>query len=418
MSKFVFNGYGYQGGVATFVYSFEGGQQFQEEVYFEKVGEYDEALLERALFLAFVLIGTSYHKTFPTPDVAFLVGGIDQWQATFFNKVYQEGMSQFAGYENKLTRKDLAYFVPTTAQPVYGVRYHGQGILALQSGGKDSLLTAELIHRDLHTFTPWYISSADTHPRVLDELGEELVTAKRLIDHEALRVAHGNGAKNGHVPVTYIVQSLALIQAILLGKNTILTSIGHEGEEPHGWVGDLPITHQWSKTWEAEQLFAEYVQRYVSPDIVIGSPLRSHSELRIAELFVEYAADKYWNKFSSCNIANYMQGEDNRDLKWCGHCPKCANSYLLFAPFVEPERLKAHFGGKDLFTEPLLEETFKGLLGIEGYDKPFECIGETTELALAYHMAQDRGGYGKLSFPVPSSDYDYKQHYPSQDIAL
>ena len=419
MSTFIFNGYGYQGGVASFVYSFEGGQQFQEEVYFNALGDgYDENLLDKALFLAFVLIGTSYYKTFPTPHVKFLVGGIDQWQANFFNKVYQEGMSQFAGYENKLTRDDLAHFVPTVAQSEFGIRYNGSGVLALQSGGKDSLLTAELIHRAQHSFTPWYISSTDGYPQVLSELGEEIITTKRVIDHDALRVAASNGGKNGHVPVTYIVQSLALVQAILLGKNTVLTSIGHEGEEPHGWVGDLPITHQWSKTWEAEQLFAEYVQRYVSADITVGSPLRAHSELRIAELFVQYAADKYWGVFSSCNIGNYMQGADNSELTWCGNCPKCANSYLLFAPFVTAEKLKGLFGGVDLFEKPQLQETFKGLLGISGYEKPFECVGETAELALAYHMAQEAGGYGKLSFPVPSSDYNYLQQYPSQDIAL
>jgi hypothetical protein len=108
-----------------------------------------------------------------------------------------------------------------------------------------------------------------------------------------------------------------------------------------------------------------------------------------------------------------MQGNDNTELKWCGECPKCANSFLLFAPFVPADELKSLFNGQDLFEKPMLQETFKGLLDIDGVMKPFECVGETAELRLAYHMAEDRG-YGKLSFDVPESDFDYQHEYDAQ----
>jgi hypothetical protein len=210
---------------------------------------------------------------------------------------------------------------------------------------------------------------------------------------------------------------IALVQAILLGKNEVLVSIAHEGEEPHAMIGDLPVTHQWSKTWGAEQLFAEYVTRYISTDVYIGSPLRQHSELRVAELFVEHAWDTFGHRFSSCNRANYRQGADNSELKWCGECPKCANSYLLFAPFVAADELQSLFAGQDLFTKPLLQETFRGLLGIDGVMKPFECVGEIEELRYAYHQSQAKEGYGSVSFDVPTASFDYKQTYPSQDWA-
>lgn len=419
MSVFVFEGYSFQAGKARFVYSFEGGQRFAEEVDFAITEKpYDEAVLQKALFLCFLLIGSSYFKTFPTRDVKVIPGQLDQWQVKFFNTVYQEGLSQFA-FENQLNRNSLAWFSPSpkllSSPPV---DYQSRGLLSLVSGGKDSLLTATLLQRGQHEFTPWYLSHSESHPAILDQLGQPLVVAKRRIDQQGLELAAKQGGKNGHVPITYIVQSLALVQAILLGKNKILVSIGHEGEEPHASIEDLPVTHQWSKTWSAEQYFTEYVARYISPDIIIGSPLRGFSELKIAELFVNNSWQSFGQGFSSCNVANYAQGADNTQLKWCGQCPKCANSFLLFAPFVTKEELASLFGGQDLFTSAALQETFKGLLGIDGVMKPFECVGEIEELRQAYHMAQAKNEYGQLSFGVPSSNFDYNKRYESQDIAI
>jgi hypothetical protein len=107
--------------------------------------------------------------------------------------------------------------------------------------------------------------------------------------------------------------------------------------------------------------------------------------------------DKYGNKFSSCNVANYKQNANNRELKWCGKCAKCANSYLLFAPFVAYEEQRKIFG-HDLFEDADLVEIYKGLLGVDGVMKPFECVASRAELKKAYH---DRlPGYGQLPFEV------------------
>ncbi len=416
MSTFVFESYRYDAELkhALFSYRFDDGRRFEERIQFHSAGEYDSDTLERALFLSFLLIGTSYYKTFPTTDVVFEKGTIDSWQADFLNNIYQEGLSQFA-FENNLTRHDLAQFTASNEPSPTAIEYLGKGKLVLQSGGKDSLLTVSLLNDAHEVYTPWYLSSSAHHPKVLDELGQPLVVAERIIDREALRDAQADGAKNGHVPVTYIVQSIALIQAILLGKNEVLVSIAHEGEEPHAMIGDLPVSHQWSKTWQAEQAFADYIERYISPDIHLGSPLRRYSELRVAELFVMHAYEKFGHRFSSCNRANYQQGADNSELHWCGECPKCANSFLLFAPFLDAEELKSLFAGQDLFEKPLLQETFKGLLGIDGVMKPFECVGEVEELRSAYHTAQAKGGYKAVSFDVPEASFDYLKEYPAQD---
>ncbi len=421
MPYFIFESYSFDAKkrIAEFHYSHSDGRSFCEKIIFTHVQDgYNKDVFDRALFLAFLTIGTSYYKTFPTREIKFADHSLDKWQASFANSIYQEGLSQFA-FENDLKRDNLAYFTASSSEETIPAAYKGSGILALQSGGKDSLLSAVLLQKNNNSFLPWYLASANQYPDLLDKLDKPVITAQRQIDHPALKSASQQGALNGHVPVTYIVLSIALLEAILNNINTVIASIGHEGEEPHATIGDLNITHQWSKTWQAEKLFAEYVQRYISKDINVGSPLRGYSELYITELFAQYAWKEFGHTFSSCNQANYKQGQNNQRLTWCGNCAKCANSYLLFAPFIHPTELKDIFNGEDLFLKASLQNDFKGLLGIDEMMKPFECVGEVDELRRAYHMSQERWGNEaqKLSFTVPDSLFDYKKTYPMQDWA-
>ncbi|MCA9309483.1 hypothetical protein KC973_03830, partial [Candidatus Saccharibacteria bacterium] len=390
--------------------------EFEECAEFETVADgYNAEALDKALFLAFILIGTSYYKTFPSQSVELGDHAIDAWQARFFNSVYQEGLSQFA-FENNLTRENLTTFEPSGSADAAVDGYTAQDAkpLVLQSGGKDSLLLAELLKSKALNFSPWYLTNSDTHPRVLEGIEGELTLARRSLDRENLAKAKQQGGLDGHVPVTYIVLSIALIQAILAGKDTILTAIGHEGEEPYTYISDLPVMHQWAKTWKAEQQFAEYVKTYVAESIHVGSPLRRYSELKIAQLFVEQCWGRYGHEFSSCNIGNYKQGQANDTLTWCGNCAKCANSFLLFAPFVPPQQLADLFGGQNLFKKTSLTKTFKGLLEIDGIAKEFECVGERDELRLAYHMAHKKFDEYTLLFDVPESDFDHDREYPAQ----
>ena len=413
MNEFVFEKYTFdhESYRADFYYRL-GEYSFRETVHFQQSNNgYDVDVLSRALKLAHLVIGVSYYKTFPTSHITFMDQQIDSWQANFLNNVYQEGLSQFA-YENNLTREDLAFFKETSELVERAAVYSGQGTLSLQSGGKDSLLSAMLLDKQQQAFDSMYVANSESHPALIDTLGEQLYVVRRDIDKAALATAAENGAKNGHIPITYIISSIALVQSVLLNKNTVLLSIGHEGEEPHAMIGNLGVTHQWSKTWSAEQLLAGYVQRYIAENIRVGSPLRKYSELRIAQLFVEHAWGDYGHSFSSCNKINYQQGNDNTVLKWCGECPKCANSFLLFAPFVSARELTELFGGQDLFAKPLLVDTFKGLLGIDGFEKPFECIGEIDELRKAYELKQN--GYASLPFYVPASDFSLMAEYPYQ----
>ena len=141
---------------------------FTEKITFSKSSdEFSQnnlEILDRALFLAWIIIGTSYYKAHPTAKVQ-LSAEIDSWQSNFFNHVYQEGLSQFA-LENNLSREDLAHFQatdgkgPTIEALTLSLPYDGEGNLVLQSGGKDSLLVGKLLENAGIEFTPWYAANS------------------------------------------------------------------------------------------------------------------------------------------------------------------------------------------------------------------------------------------------------------------
>ena len=391
--KFLNYSFDNQTGIAKFSYQGKDEIIFTETIDFTpSTAEYNPAVLDSALFFASIVIGTSYYKADPTATIE-LSRPLSKTAADFFNQIYQDGLSQFA-FENHLTRDDLAHFTSNDETETHPNSTPATATtLALISGGKDSLLAAELLNEQHRPFRAVYISSGESYPAILDDFDSPIIVT-RHIDKDNLKKAAG---KNGHVPVTLILQAIALIQAILLGYNSIELGIGREGLEPHAWINDLPVNHQWSKTEVAQNLLQQYVASDITGDIAFTSNLADLTELEIAKQFAEKCWDKYGDKFSSCNVANYKQGTNNHKLKWCGHCAKCANSYLLFAPFVPFEKQYQIFG-RDLFTAPEMTDFFKGLLNIDGIIKPFECVASYDELRWAYQ--HKLAGYGDLPFKI------------------
>ncbi len=406
-----------QTGIAKFTYAFDDDWQFEETVTFSKPSQpYCGEALQRALFCCFITLGTSYYKLFPGAEMVVERGSLTQDQADFFTQLYRGGLSQFV-YENALEETDIKQFRATADESslVVASPLDGRGILLLQSGGKDSLLAAELLKQNDQAFDAWHMSSTGHHPEVIDQIGaEDVVAVTRKIDLATITAARAAGGLNGHVPFSAITAGLALVQAVISRKRYVIAAMEASADEPNTRLGDYAVNHAYSKSYEFELALQDYIFANIAQDLDYVSIIRPFTDLRVAELFTIYAWE-YANQFSSCNIANYKQGQDAAELSWCGQCSKCANSYLLFVPFVNYDELVGLFGGKNLLADSKLKDYFLALLGIEGI-KPFECVGTVDELRAAYHLAIVKDGRNKLDIEVPKPVNNYQTIHPSQKI--
>ena len=348
----------------------------------------DPVLLKRVVDALHLMLGISYWKTFcPT---AIDSGGIalTKEQASFWNTVYTKGLGEFF-YRNNIDFHDLVQF------PVSKIEASGPIALSTQDkslvqvgGGKDSIVSAELL-KDAHKdFTLVTIDARDIHRRVAAIVDKPLLEVGRQIDSKLYALNLRQDMYNGHIPVSAINAFISLLLAVLGGFRFIITS--NEESANYGNVKYLgeEINHQWSKTLEFETLFQRYVSTNITPDVTYFSLLRPMSEIKIIELFVKL--EQYFTTFSSCNT-NFRRLGEAPKLRWCGMCPKCAFVFLLLSAFVPKDRLLTIFG-INLYSHESLLPTFRELLGLTGA-KPFECVGTAEECRFSLYIASEAGQY-------------------------
>jgi hypothetical protein len=207
------------------------------------------------------------------------------------------------------------------------------------------------------------------------------IRVHRRLDGSLLQLIRA-GALNGHVPITGILSAIALACAVMSGCNAVAMSNEHSASAPNLQFDGAEINHQFSKSLEFEQDFAEYVGRFISPSIGYFSLLRPFSEIEIARRFAKYP--QYFGKFRSCNTA-FRQSPAARGRHWCCNCPKCRFVFLALSPFIPKPDLTGIFG-RNLLDDLTQCDGFAELCGLRDH-KPFECVGETSEsMAVMSHL--------------------------------
>ena len=68
--------------------------------------------------------------------------------------------------------------------------------------------------------------------------------------------------------------------------------------------------------------------------------------------------------------------------QWCGECDKCLFVNLVLAPFLSRSALRAIFASEPL-SDPAREAQLRTLVGLGAEHKPFECVGDPDESAVA-----------------------------------
>lgn len=403
--QFVFRDYSFDTNnrTLTLSYGFDEELNFVEKYKFDfEYSKFSEEALDRAFQTLFFMAGVSYYKAFLSPSLMVSKGQIDNQTANFLNKTYQKGLGEFF-YVNKLDPNTPIAF-PVNSETLNTLSVSGEGVLIGIGGGKDSLVSVELL-REQPKVATWSLNHKSQLEPLINNIDLPHFWVEREIDSKLMELKESLQAYNGHVPISAIFACVGTIVSILAGYRDSVVSNESTASDPSLEYQGVEINHQYSKSLEFELDYQKLLNQLYGKSIRYYSLLRPFTELRVAELFANLGFEKYKNEFTSCNRA-FVHG--SQEISWCGECPKCAFVFLILTPFVERLKLEALWGGKNLLLDPNLEPTYKQLLGIEG-DKPLDCVGEIKESRAAMRLAQEQ--YPELAnykFDIPD-DYDWRR---------
>lgn len=367
-------------------YAFEDGPAFEETIVFPPPGRdllaESHAAFDSTARVLFLLAGVSYYKAYAPTHLKCNAFPLDRATADFIETVYRNGLGEFS-YVNKLDlRGRLKFAVDDAAAPPAPVRLApGGGLLVPVGGGKDSIVALECLRGAGEAVTLFALSApggiAAPIKATIETAALPALTATRAIS-PALITLNKEGALNGHVPITAILSVIAFATAIRSGLSAVVMANEHSASTPNVVYNGQEINHQYSKSLAFEEGFAAYAATHITPDVGYFSLLRPLGEIAIARRFA--ALTKYHDVFRSCNTA-FRQDAQKRGQNWCCDCPKCRFVFLALAPFMEKQKLTGIFG-KDMLDDPAQTQGFAELCGLVAH-KPFECVGEIEESALA-----------------------------------
>ena len=272
------------------------------------------------------------------------------------------------------------------------------GSLVTVGGGKDSALTLALAAR--HEPDPLAVAVNPRPPmeRTAAWAGVGLVRVERRLDRRLLDL-NAAGAFNGHVPITAIVTSAAVVAAAMLGRGTVLVSNEGSADAATREVDGWRVNHQYSKTSAFERLLGAALEEAGATTAVV-SLLRPLSELAIARGVARGVG--LVAEVTSCNAAYALDGPGDG---WCGRCDKCRFVQLALAPFMDRARSVADLGF-DALGDPTQVAGFAAML--DPATKPFECVGTVDEVRLALDLLAARADWRDAAAVRALGDADAK----------
>ena len=341
---------------------------------------YDRGQAELIAFSLGMAELVSYWKCACCPTVEVRCGSLSERQKRWWKKLYFNGLSELF-YRNGI-ETDFDEFMTIEAPeppklPIFKPAL--SGALVPVGGGKDSVVSLELMKQAGENITPYIINLRGATLGCVKAAGlpeDKIAAPTRTIDKTIIEL-NSRGYLNGHTPFSAVVAFSALLHACVLGKKYIVLS--NESSANETYVEGAQINHQYSKSTEFERDFREYCAMSFGDCPEYFSLLRPLSEWQIAREFVKYP--QYFGVFQSCNLGSKMN-------VWCCNCAKCLYVYVLLAAFLDDNDLTKIFGC-NMLEKAELSDMLDGLM-LDGEDKPFECVGTKNEVRLSLKMALDR----------------------------
>ncbi len=364
-------------GIARFEYGLD-NKRFIELLEFPRHGHLAAgpgANFQKLLNLTAMVLGVSYFKLKAPLILCAPAIALTEAERAFVIDIYENGLGEFYARNNLMRFGRLSIEAPLDTRPAITAMTLPDRALLPIGGGKDSLVSVELLQAAGVDFVPFAVNPKGPILTSVDTIGATPIYVTRSLDKEMIRLSKEPGYYNGHVPSTAINSMIAAVCAVLFGFNRIVLSNERSASEGNVAFDGREANHQYSKSLGFEVLIADVLSTATGGALQYFSLLRPYSEARIASFFARQT--KFDHVFSSCNSNFRLTGNDGP--LWCGQCPKCHFVFLIFAPFMAKDRLVKIFG-QNLLDKPDNVLSFRELAGLSG-QKPWECVGEILEAA-------------------------------------
>ncbi|WP_404402686.1 hypothetical protein [Pelagibacterium halotolerans] len=326
------------------------------------------------LALTAAVLGVSYYKLKAPFEIDISALALPPSAKDFLLDVYENGLGEFFA-RNALSRYGKLDFIGEVVTHDLVRPNLPDRALVLVGGGKDSLVSVDLLERAGADMTLFAVNPKGPIATSAERAGHDLIAVRRTLDPEMIRLGNAPGYYNGHVPSTAINSMIASLAAILYGYNAIVLSNERSASEGNVVFDGREANHQYSKSLAFEGRIKTMLASVTGGALDYYSLLRPYSEARIAQLFAR--TTRFDDVFSSCNRNFRLSGHDGP--LWCGACPKCHFVFLIFAPQMNRTRLETIFG-QNVLDNPDNIPAYRELTGLSGH-KPWECVGEILEAA-------------------------------------
>ncbi len=365
--------------MVVFHFNLSGKHDFYPKIKFPHPKQFGKTVEELQPF--FFHIGmielVSYWKATCAPSIVIKTGYLSEEQIAWWKKLYFYGLGEFFYTNGIETSLEDFVQIKIESEEQHPFVHNGQlkGNLIPIGGGKDSVVSLELLKDYKADNTPFIINprGASWESALRGGYKEtDIFVLKRFLDKHLLEL-NAEGYLNGHTPFSAMLAFVSLMVAHLLDKKYIALSNESSANEPT--VLGTKVNHQYSKSFEFEKDFNEYIKEHLS-NIHYFSLLRPLNEYQIASLFAQNP--KYFEVFKSCNVGS-------KQNKWCCNCPKCLFVYIMLVPHLNEATLFSIFS-KNLLDRKSLRHTLEELIGA-AEQKPFECVGSVEEVRVALTQA-------------------------------
>jgi len=357
-------------------YSFRPSLSFPARDFY-KWKDLSENLIQNIVFHIGMVELISYWKAACPPILIIKPHSLDENQIEFWKKIYFNGLGEFF-YLNNINENidDFIKIIADSGNELKKTDFIADNSVIIPiGGGKDSVVTLEFLKDFGDNNLPLIMNPRGASLETAEiggYLRENIIEIKRSIHPQLLKL-NEEGFLNGHTPFSALLAFTCLLAAVFTGKRNI--ALSNESSANEATVEHTSVNHQYSKSYEFEFDFRNYVDTYISSGFNYFSFLRPLSELQIASLFAKYP--KYFMSFKSCNAGS------KTDI-WCCNCPKCLFAFIILSPFIKRKTMISIFG-KDLLNDENMTYYFEQLTGIVNI-KPFECVGTVNEVNIAINM--------------------------------